>query len=226
MEETLPRVNCVPCYIVDVYFAFPSLPCDYCQRPAEAVDRAERTAIDLHLDHPVLLHITVSIHYCTNCDHYFRAQPPFLRPDAVYTNRGVMKAVQAVFEDAMAKRRVTDRMARDFWVKPSETSICNWCKTYQAGLSFKMDYQPWAVRGFSGVLCVDEIYQDDLALLLAVDPAARQGDLLTGYQLIQGTMDAAGKMETFLTHLRELGIAPDEVITDGSSLYPATLKKV
>jgi hypothetical protein len=93
MEETLPRVNCVPCHIVEVRYEFLSLPCDYCQHAAEAVDRAERTAIDLHLDHPTLLHISVSIHYCVKCCHYFRAQPPFLRPDAIYTNRVVLKAV-------------------------------------------------------------------------------------------------------------------------------------
>jgi lambda repressor-like predicted transcriptional regulator len=225
MEETQPRVNCVPCRIVEVRYEFPSLPCDHCQQAAEAVDHAERTAIDLHLNHPTLLHITISVHYCASCGHYFRAQPSFLRPDAIYTNRVVMKAVQSVFEDAMAKRRVTDRLARDFWVKPSETSIRNWCKTYQAGFNFDTDYQPWAIRSFSGVLCVDEVYQGELALLLAVDPAAPQGDRLMGYQLIQGTVDA-DKMETFLSHLRELGISPEEVITDGSSLYPATLKKV
>lgn len=225
MEETLPRLNCVPCHIVEVRYEFPRLPCDHCQQAVEAVDRAERTAIDLHLDRPTLLHITVSVHYCATCSHYFRAQPPFLRPDAIYTNRVVLKAVQSVFEDAMAKRRVTERLARDFWVKPSEASIRNWCKTYQAGFSFESDYQPWAIRSFSGVLCVDEVYQDALALLLAVDPAAPQGDRLIGYQLIQGTVDA-DKVERFLTHLREMGIAPEEVITDGSSLYPATLKRV
>lgn len=56
MEETLPRVNCVPCHIVEVRYEFPILLCDHCQRAAEAVDRAERTAIDLHLDYPTLLH--------------------------------------------------------------------------------------------------------------------------------------------------------------------------
>jgi hypothetical protein len=125
----------------------------------------------------------------------------------------------------MAKRRVAERMARDFSVKPSETSIRNWCNTYQDRFNFETDYQSWAVRSFSGVLCVDEVYQDELALLLAVDPAAPQGDRLMGYELIHGTVDA-DKMETFLRQLRELGVVPEEVITDGSSLYPATLKKV
>ena len=40
----------------------------------------------------VLLLVTVSVHQCDPCNHYFRAQPPFLRPDAIYTNRVVEKA--------------------------------------------------------------------------------------------------------------------------------------
>lgn len=225
MDKILPRINCVPCRIAEVRYEWPDLSCPLCQQPAKAVGRADRTAIDLNLDRPVLLHVTVSVHYCEHCERYFRSQPPFLRTDAIYTNRVVMKAVQSVFEDDMAKRRVTDRLARDFWVKPSEASVRNWCKTYQNGFSFDCDYQPWAISGFSGILCIDEVYQNDLALFLAVDPAAPQGDRLIGYQLTSGDPDA-GKMEVFLTHLQELGIDPEEVITDGSKLYPATLRKV
>ena len=77
-----------------------------------------RTAIDIELDHPVLLLVTVSVHHCDPCKHYFRAQPPFLRPDAIYSNRVVEKAVQAVCLDGMAMRRVPARLARDFWVQP------------------------------------------------------------------------------------------------------------
>jgi hypothetical protein len=84
----------------------------------------------------------------------------------------MQKAVHSVFEDGMAKRRVSNLLVRDFWVMPSETSVPNWCKAYQVGYNFETDYQPWAIRSFSVGLCVDEVCQDDLALLLAVDPAA------------------------------------------------------
>jgi transposase-like protein len=43
--------------------------------------------------------------------------------------------------------------------------------------------------------------------------------------LIQGTVDT-DKIEIFFKGLRIVSIAPAEVITDGSSLYPANLKKV
>jgi transposase-like protein len=173
----------------------------------------------------VLLHVTVSVHHCEACDHYFRAQPPFLQRGAIYANRVVDKAVQSVYEDGMAMRQVPIRMARDFWVRPSEGSIRRWCRTYGESFDFATDYQPWVVSEFSGILCVDEVYQGQLALLLAVDPAAPDGDRLVGYQLVHGNVDATD-IERFLAHLREVGIDPDQVITDGSSLYPTVLAKV
>ena len=35
-------------------------------------------------------------------------------------------------------------------------------------IDFTVDYEPWIVANCSGILCVDEVYQGDLALLLAV----------------------------------------------------------
>jgi transposase len=81
------------------------------------------------------------------------------------------------------------------------------------------------VSEFSGVLCVDEVYQGKLALLLAVDPAAPDGDRLVGFQLVTGRVDA-GEVETFLSRLQAAGIDPAEVITDGSALYPTVLKQI
>ena len=179
----------------------------------------------VRVDHPILLLITLSVHFCARCQHYFRAQPPFIRPDASYTNRVVATAVAAVYQDGMAMRRVPDRLARDFWVRPSEASVRLWCHAYRTHFDFATDYQPWVVHAFSGVLCVDEVYQGQLAFLFAVDPAAPDGDRLIGYQLIHGDVDAAA-VERFLQRLRDAGIHPDEVITDGSSLYPTVLTKI
>jgi len=218
-------INQTVCQVREVAYLRPTLPCDRCQQPAARFTTAERVAIDLDLDHPILLLITVSVHFCAPCQHYFRAQPPFLRPDASYTNRVVAMAVAAVYQDGMAMRRVPERLARDFWVRPSEASIRQWCRAYQTHFDFATDYQPWVVQEFSGVLCVDEVYQGQVAFLVAVDPAAPDGDRLVGYQLVQGDVDAA-LVEQFLRQLRDVGIQPDEVITDGSSLYPTVLTKI
>jgi hypothetical protein len=53
---------------------------------------------------------------------------PFLRPRAIDTLRVVQKAVEAVYRDGLAMRCVTDRLARDFWVKPDEKMVRQWCR--------------------------------------------------------------------------------------------------
>lgn len=208
-----------------VRWSLPVLRCDRCQQPARRVWDVTRTAIDIDLDQPVLLAVVVSVHRCRACRCYFRAQPPFLRPDAIYTNRVVAKAVEAVYQDGLAFRCVAARLARDFWVRPSEAMIRRWCRAYAAGWDFDRDYLPWVVETFSGVLCLDEVYQGQLALLLAVDPAGADGDRLVGYQLVQGSVDQAS-MDGFLCRLRAAGIRPAQVITDGAALYPSLLAEV
>jgi hypothetical protein len=177
------------------------------------------------LEQPVLLSVVVSVHLCPECRHHFRAQSPFLRPDATYSRRVMWKAIEAAHHDGMAMRHVLVRLARDFWVSPSESMVRQWCKSYQAGFDFVADYQRWVISEFSGILCVDEVYQDQLAVLLAVDPAAPDGDRLIGYQLVHGSADAR-IIESFLFHLSQVGVQPEQVITDGSALYPAVLAKV
>jgi transposase len=81
------------------------------------------------------------------------------------------------------------------------------------------------VSEFSGILCVDEVYQGQLALLVAVDPAAPLGDRLIGYQLVQEPVDS-GIVEAFLQRLAGMGLRPDQVVTDGSTLYPRVLARV
>jgi hypothetical protein len=150
-----------------------------------------------------------------------------LHKNALYTDRVVNKAVYSVYQDGMALRRVTTRLARDFWVKPSEAMIRRWCKEFAEGLDFEKGYQRWVVEEFSGILCVDEAYQDKLALLLAVDPASPDGgDRLAGYELIHGQEVERKDVEDFLSRLKCAGIEPEEVVTDGSPLYPGSLKEV
>jgi len=122
MTKTTSSVNQTICHIREIEYSLSMAPCDRCQQPAPFFTKAERTAIDINLEYPVLLHVTVSVHHCAECEHYFRAQPPFLQRGAIYANRVVDKAVQSVYEDGMAMRQVPTRMARDFWVCPSSLS--------------------------------------------------------------------------------------------------------
>ncbi len=225
MSPNSAAINTTACRIRRVRYSHRRARCQLCGRFAPRAWEASRTAIDVGLDGPVFLLVIVGVHHCRCCERHFRDQPPFLRPGAVYTERVRQKAVLSVYEDGMAVRRVTDRLARDFWVRPSEAMIRNWCHEYAEELDFAGDYQSRVVEEFSGILCVDEVYQGELALLLAVDPAVQDGDRLMGYQLIHGEVNRK-KVEDFLARLRQAGIEPEQVVTDGSRLYSKTLKEV
>ncbi len=142
MTGTTSSVNQSVCHIREVKCILPVAPCDRCQRAAPSYTTAERTAVDLNPEHPVLLQVTVSIHYCAECRHYFRAQPPFLQRSAIYANRVVDKAVQSVYEDGMAMRQVLTRMGRNLWVRPSDGSIRRWCRTYGESLTLPRAIKP------------------------------------------------------------------------------------
>jgi transposase-like protein len=225
VSSTSPAFNHTPFTIRCLRCSSPSAKCERCGLDARRVWEVSRTAIDGDLEHPVLLLITVSVHRCDACSRHFRVQPPFLRKNALYVERVRLKAILSVYEDGMPFRRVAKRLARDFWMKPSEAMIRRWCREFADELDFVGDYQAWVVEEFSGILCVDEVYQDKLALLIAVDPATSDGDRLVGYELIHGRVDRK-EVEDFLSRLKCAGMDPEEVVTDGSPLYPNPLKEV
>jgi transposase len=225
VDPSRPSLYASPCTIRQVRSSVPSAECQGCGKQAPRAWDVTRVAIDIDLDQPVVLAVEVSVHHCQACHRLFRAQPPFLRPGATYTRRVVQKAIEAVYCDGMAARDVPDRLARDFWVRPAEKMVRLWCRAFADHLDFETDYQPWVIASFSGVLCVDELYQGEVALLLAVDPAAAEGDRLVGYMLVSKGVDATA-VKTFLGRLKSLGIEPAEVITDDSALYPAVLAQI
>jgi len=227
VEPSRAPIQTTPCAFRQVRWSFPSVPCTRCGGAAPRLWDATRVAVDIDLDRPVVLAVVVGVHVCPVCSRMFRAQPPFLRPRAVYTQRVVQKAVETVYRDGLAMRTVPDRLARDFWVKPNEKMVRLWCRAYVDEIDFDADYQAWVVANFSGILCVDEVYQGDLALLLAVDPAAPDGDRMVGYTLLPKTKEVDQAMvKTFLQRLRAAGVHPDEVITDDSRVYPSVLAEV
>jgi hypothetical protein len=115
-----PGTNRVPLTIRRVEWTLVASRCAACGQPTKRVRETSRTAIDIDLDHPALLRAIVSVPSCATCRRHFRAQPPFLRPAATYTNRVVTKAVESADADRLAFTRVADRPAHDFWVRPTE----------------------------------------------------------------------------------------------------------
>jgi lambda repressor-like predicted transcriptional regulator len=122
--------------------------------------------------------------------------------------------------------KVPHRLSRDFGIRPSEGAIRFWIRTYNRQPSQWESYESLVLSSFSGILCLDELYQGHLAVLLAVDPASPKGDRLIAYQLTRKDALDSGEVEHFLETLRKKGLKPQEVITDASSLYPEPIKKI
>jgi hypothetical protein len=45
-------------------------------------------------------------------------------------------------------RSVPDRLAGDFWVKPSKKMVRLWSRAFADEVDFSADYQPWVVANF------------------------------------------------------------------------------
>ena len=71
---------------------------------------------------------------------------------------------------------------------------------------------------FSGTLCVDELHLGRFTLLLATDPLS---DLPVAFALVAANDQV--HMWRFLKNLKNWGLMPRVVVTDGSNLYPAVI---
>lgn len=88
------------------------------------------------------------------------------------------------------------------------------CQHAADKIDMEQDYEKWAAKGFSGYLAVDELY-DGFAVLVATDPV---NDKTISVRLCKSANEK--ELKAFLSHLKEdLGINPDVIITDGSTLY-------
>ena len=114
VEPNRGSVHTTPCSIRQVRWTFPCISWPRCGSEAARVWDARRIAVNIDLAQPVVLAVDVSVHVCATCSRMFRAQPPFLRPRAVYTRRVMQKAIESVYRDGMVARSVPDRLARDF----------------------------------------------------------------------------------------------------------------
>src|SRR3979490_3422192 len=96
---------------------------------------------------------------------------------------------------------------RFFLVRLREKMVRLWCRGFADQLASAADYQPWVRACFSAFFCVSGPYQGELALLLAVDPAAPDGDRLVGYTLLSNTKAVdQNAITAFLAQLRAVGI--------------------
>lgn len=202
-----------------------SYPCPDCGQPAKRNSIGERTLQEPNLDQPTFLIVQMSVCRCETpaCDRkYFRVPLPFAAPGARYTDQAKGLCVSSITRDGMPFGRVPERVADDFHLYPSKSTVWEWHRQQADEVNLTEDYAPWVKAQFSGVLCIDEVYDGPFCLILSTDPL---NDVTVAYTLekkAQGTQRPMMNQEWLDRHLAELkriGIHPQVVLRDGAVVY-------
>ena len=212
--------------IKQVVFTPDTCNCPYCNAMSKRHSKANRMVIDIDLCVLVLLYCQVGVYKCTNKDcpgphRFFRIELPFAPKGGKYTYRAMEKCIASVREDNMAFATVPHRMQRDFNIKPSISTVHRWYHQQAEQLDLFYDYHQWVVDSFSGVLCIDEVYDNGIGVIVATDPLNQK---TVAYSVEHQITEA--EMTRFFNYLKQLGIDPEVITTDGSPLYPGVMCQV
>ena len=150
-----------------------------------------------------------------DCGTTFRTTPPGVDPRALYFHKVRHAVLDRILEDGMSIEQVLRSMHRDFFLDLSDGFVydCLHDRVRQLDMA---DHRRWVLDHLSGTLCIDELHLGRYPLLLATDPLQ---DLPVAFALVQS--NDHDHMRGFLQNLKNWGVEPEVVVTDGSGLYPA-----
>jgi Transposase len=155
-----------------------------------------------------------------DCCTTFRSTPDGVLPRALYDNRVRDLVLERIIEDGMSVERALQSLRREFLLDLSTGFVYDALRDRAAQLDLA-EHRRMVLEQFSGTLCVDELHLGRFTLLLATDPIR---DLPVAFGLV-GANDH-DHMRRFLQNLKNWGLRPRTVITDGSNLYPALLAEL
>ena len=199
--------------------------CPSCGQLAKRNSRGQRTIQEPDLEKPSFLMVHMSVCQCKNPDcptHYFRIPLPFIAPRMRYSPEAVSYSVESVRRDGMPFCRVPDRMADDFYLYPVKSTVWGWHGRLCDAIDLSKDYDPFVKATFSGVLCMDEVYDGPFCMILSTDPI---NDITVAYTLETKMPEkkragfCQAWLDRHLARLAKIGIDPQVVIRDGSPVY-------
>ncbi len=120
----------------------------------------------------------------------------------------------------MTLAQIQKALRRDFFLELSDGFLYD-CLDWKVRQCDGAAYRQWTLAHFSGTLCVDEIHLGPHTLLLATDPL---NDFPVAFALV--TTNDQPHLGRFLRQLRDHGLVPQVVVTDGSPLYPSLLAEL
>jgi hypothetical protein len=153
-----------------------------------------------------------------SCCKTFRSTPEDVLPRALYDNKVRDLVLDRILKDSMNVEQTIESLHREFHLDLSTGFISDVLHGHAQALGMAA-HRRMVLKPFSGTLCVDELHLGRFTLLLATDPLA---DLPVAFALVAA--NDQGHMERFLRNLKNWGLNPTVVVTDGSNLYPTVLE--
>jgi transposase-like protein len=154
------------------------------------------------------------------CCKTFRNSPEQVLPRALYDNKVRDLVLGRLIEDGMSIERTLESLRREYFLELSTGFVYDVLHDHARQLDLA-EHRRKVLKLFSGTLCVDELHLGRFTLLLATDPLA---DLPVAFALVDA--NDQDHMRRFLQNLKNWGLAPKVVVTDGSNLYPAVLAEL
>jgi hypothetical protein len=152
-----------------------------------------------------------------DCCTTFRNTPEAVLPRALYDNKVRDLVLGRLIADGMSIEQTLESLRREYLLDLSTGFVYDVLSDHARALDMS-EHRRWVLAHFSGTLCVDELHLGRFTLLLATDPLA---DLPVAFALVAA--NDQDHMRRFLQNLKNWGLTPTVVVTDGSNLYPAVL---
>ena len=207
--------------VIPVHCAPKKAPCPKCGRRGRRKRTLTRTVRTVAYQRIAVLEVTYG-EYAAACDcsATFRNTPEGVAPKAKYDNKVRDLVLGRILRDGMNVERAIDSIRREFLLDLSAGFVYDVLRD-RAGQLDMAEHRRAVLDRFSGTLCVDELHLGRFTLLLATDPLA---DLPVAFALVARNDQA--HMRRFLRNLKNWGLVPGVVVTDGSNLYPAVLEEL
>jgi hypothetical protein len=207
--------------VIPVHAAPKKAPCPKCGKHGRRKRKITRTVRTVAYKAIAYLEITCG-EYAAQCDccTTFRNSPEEVLPRALYDNKVRDLVLDRILKDGMSVERTLESLSREYLLEISTGFVYDVLHDHARQLDMA-EHRRKILALFSGTLCIDEVHLGRFTLLLATDPLS---DLPVAFALV-GKNDQ-DHMRRWLGNLKNWGLNPKVVVTDGSNLYPTVLAEL
>jgi ribosomal protein S13 len=216
MDAAAPTVVYIP-----VRCAPQKAPCPTCGKMGKRVRTGKREVRTIAYQKVAYLKITAGEYVAScKCCKTFRTSPEGVLPKAKYDCKVRQAVLDRIIDDGMNVEATRRSLQRDFLLDLSTGFVYDCLRDAVAELDMRV-HRDKVLKEFSATLCVDELHLGRYTLLLATDPIR---DMPVAFALVDE--NDGDHMRRFLQNLKNHGLEPTVVVSDGSTLYPRLLTEL